>query len=91
MKRQLTAKLSFTQNPLSLCLASQAGDINEVRRILDQNASRKGSRNEPSKNKMYSGRKVSQAIANLGRCLAVDQRNEQGHAPLHLASAAGNL
>eukprot|EP00795_Rhopilema_esculentum_P014481 gene14481-5544_t len=79
------------ENPLSLCLASQAGDINEVRRILDQNASRKGSRNEPSRNKMYSGHKVSQAIANFGRCLAVDQRNEQGHAPLHLASAAGNL
>eukprot|EP00794_Sanderia_malayensis_P003533 gene3533-4034_t len=84
------------QNPLSLCLASQAGDIEEVRSILEAQTSRKSSTNEAHIRRISrtaSGRKVSQNVteSNFGLCLAVDQRNVQGHAPLHLASAAGNL
>ena len=85
------------QESLSLCLATQAGDIDEVRHILESSSSpaRKTSAEVGVKqvSRTPSGRKISRQVAmsNLGLCLAVDQRNEQGHAPLHLASTAGNL
>lgn len=57
--------LNLLQQPLSLCLAVQSGDLDEVKRVLSR----------------VDGENVH----------VVDQRNEQSHAPLHIACAAGNM
>ncbi len=61
------------QEPLSLCLAVQSGDVEPVKSLL---VALEGGREEG------------------GGCdteRTVDQRNEQSHAPLHLACTSGNV
>ena len=68
------------QQPLSLCLAVQSGDLDSVERILvDLESQSEGREGEGMEAVREDGQRV------------VDQRNEQSHAPLHLACTAGNM
>jgi len=58
------------QEPLSLCLAVQSGDIEAVRKILSE---------YESENSAGEREKL------------IDQRNQDSHAPLHLACTTGNM
>lgn len=66
------------QEPLSLCLAVQSGDVEAVKKLLVG---------------MEGGIGGEDGGAHLGgdRERAVDQRNEQSHAPLHLACTSGSV
>ena len=61
----------FSQQPISLCLAVQSGDVESVAEMLREEEE--------------GGREEGEGVR------AVNLRNEQSHAPLHLASAAGHL
>ena len=56
------------QQESSLCLAAQGGDVQEARRLLE-----------------------NQDLGEEERLDLVNQRNEQHHAAIHLACAAGNM
>ena len=62
----------MVQEPLSLCLAVQSGDVEAVQRLL-----------------LGMGGGEEGGYGDTER--AVDQRNEQSHAPLHLACTSGNV
>ena len=60
---------------MSLCLAVQSGDLESVKRLLVE---------------MEGGSLDEEGVfADTER--TVDQRNEQSHAPLHLACTSGNV
>ena len=70
-------KLFFlVQEPLSLCLAVQSGDVESVKRLLQD---------------VSSGVEEGSYVGGGDMERAVDQRNEQSHAPLHLACTSGNV
>ncbi len=61
---------------MSLCLAVQSGDVVSVKRLLQE---------------VGVGEEEHSYVGGGDMERAVDQRNEQSHAPLHLACTSGNV